>query len=283
MEVLEKEPFVLLWQTEQQDVYSHGKSIAAPVVSWRNVSFHCEWRAGAKSRRSVIMLSTNRSRWPELEWKPSHPKKAVLIKVLNIQIATGRSVLCSVSRFCYLSSFSFFSCYSGLSFRPPPSFWSLSTGNRDYLGSSRHSVSPGGKVTHSALQLAPDPCRLKPEVPAILTASFLTVSCYRLPYQKLCALPVTPLEQPLLWSTRETISPWRRCLSLTPLKYVFLARQKIDPSVDSLSAPVLLVISSNDSLYGSLGLYILNKPASCLSSRIIEHPTWQRGTLAVVG
>lgn len=41
---------------------------------------------------------------------------------------------------------------------------SLSSGDRDYLGASRHSISPGGKVTHSALQLASDSCRLKLEV-----------------------------------------------------------------------------------------------------------------------
>lgn len=67
-----------------------------------------------------------------------------------------------------------FSFCSGLSSCLPSIFLSsLSSGDQDYLGSSRHTISPGGKVTHSALQLAPDSCRLKLEVPSILTAALL--------------------------------------------------------------------------------------------------------------
>lgn len=74
----------------------------------------------------------------------------------------------------YLSSVSSFSFCPGLSSCLPSIFLSsLSCGDRDYLGASRHSISPGGKVTHSALQLAPDSCRLKLEVPTILTATLL--------------------------------------------------------------------------------------------------------------
>lgn len=70
---------------------------------------------------------------------------------------------------------------------------SLSSGDRDYLGTSRHSISPGGEVTHSALQLAPGSCRFTFEVPSILTATLLDSELLPgTPPKAVSAQPVTP-------------------------------------------------------------------------------------------
>lgn len=168
---------------------------------------------------------------------------------------------------------------SGLSSCHPSIFLSsLSSGNRDYLGASRHSISPGGKVTHSALQLAPDSCRLKLEVPSILTATLTDSEPLSATQPKaLCATSYSSRMSSradgataTLGLEKETVRPCPSCLSLNSFKYISITLPAIYPKADSLFAPVLLLISSNVSLCGPLRFNILKKPGSRLNGGMID-------------
>lgn len=152
---------------------------------------------------------------------------------------------------------SFFFFCSGLSSCLPSIFLSsLSSGDGDYLGASRHSISPGGKVTHSALQLALGSCRFKFEVPSILTATLLDSELLPgTPPKAVSAQTVTPPN--VLRSRRSNgcvcvdkrADPYASELFLSQfMKYLCTACQRFYRKTNSVCAPVLPVMSKNVSL-----------------------------------